>query len=171
MDKGKYNSFRTIGMQVAYRDFLKVSKSKSYNAIKQSLYTEILYRIFSKVFKLILFEAYKFKLGRIGKFSIVKYMPEIGVNHKGKIVTNSIVNSQATKVERERTGDKDVRIYYDNAATGGYIYRFIWERARTINLHYFNFKGRKAHRQELKDEILKGNVVANVINFKLKNVQ
>lgn len=163
-----YNTHRTLGMQAFYRNFKKNTTNRFLKNMKQSMYTEILYRIFNKIFQKIMTDAYKYYMRKVGLFYLIKYLPETAINSKGKVITNNCVDPVKTKIEQDRTGDKSVRVYFDNSATGGYIYRFIWDRARIINLHYFRFKGREAHRKTLHDEILNGNVVAHLINFKLK---
>lgn len=156
-------------MQRMYRDFIKGSPRNKITVPHQTLYSTILFKIFRKIFERMMFDAYKYTMENLGTFSIVKFQPEMKILEDGTIVTNKIVNIRATKKAIEETGNRKLRIYYDNEATGGFIFKLIWDTNKYafINKSFYTFSLCRTLRPMLQKEILADNVIATIVNFKI----
>jgi hypothetical protein len=103
----------------------------------------------------------------IGTFSIIKYLPEMRLTEDGKIITNRVLDMDATRKAIRETGNNKIRIYQENEASGGYIHKIKWERGKFVNATYYLFSAYKGNKKLLHNEILAGTAMARVVNFKV----
>jgi len=166
----KRNRYKTHNtMQVVYRDFIKGSPTNKLTVSNQTLYSQILYNVFRKIVEYMLFKSYEYKMDKLGKFSIIKYLPEIKETEDGRIITNKVLDIHSTKEAIKETGNNKIRVYYDNEATGGYIYRMNWDNNHFAfpNMTFYKFSFSRPLRSYMKDRILENKVVAKIVDFKL----
>jgi hypothetical protein len=132
----------------------------------QPLYTQILFEIFTKIFKEIILNGYEFKFYNLGVFKCVKYIPQIKYKD-GEIVTNKPINIPETIRIRKETGKKNIVIYYDNAESNGFTYRFLWDTsmASFINRLSYKFKLYRPHKASLHKAIKDDTATASLITL------
>jgi hypothetical protein len=163
----KQNVYVLYKLYNYYRSFIKGSVRKRKIVPSQTLYTAILFKVFQKIFKKMLCDAYKFSIKDIGEFFVIKYLPETKINEDGTILTNKVLNIQATVKACKETGNKKLRIYRDNEETNGFIYRVYWKKSNFVNKAFYWFSVYRNNKVVMRDTILAGEAVAIETNFKL----
>jgi len=149
------------------RSYIKGNSLRKRQVPYTSVYTSILYKIFTKIFREMLFNMYQYTMRNLGTFYVIKYLPETKYMPDGTIITNRIVDIKATIEAIKITGNRKVRIYHENTATGGWVYKSMWKRGRFTNSLFYKFSLLRPHEEFMYEQIMAGNVEARVTNFKL----
>jgi len=160
---------RKYRMQDVYREMIVQFPETKKLIPVQSMHTKILKAIFDKIFYEILYNLYAFNYKQFGVFQLFKFMPESKELEDGRIVTNKPIDVRGTLDLIKATGDRSKRVYFNNEATGGYVFRLLWvkDRCNIQNKGYYKFKVNTTKKTELSRIARTGKLDAPIINYKL----
>lgn len=165
--RGHYPTSNSI--RATHLDFIQKSQLNRREVSSPALYRKIIEVLFSKIFKAILYDGYVFRYKKLGQFLAVMFYPSVREEEDGRIVTNKPINYPATYKLRRETGDKTLKVYFDNEDTGGLIYRIIWDTSRVhfTNKSFYSFSLNRTIRGLFSKEAKAGNIMATLVNFKI----
>ena len=160
----KHNSNRDM-----YKDFIKKGKSNVLLVNSSIAYFSILSTLFIRIFKEIIFKGYSFRFRRLGEFTLIKYTPTAKLKEDGTVVTNKPVDFITTYKLRKEHNDPTITAYYNNEATGGYVYKFKWGLlgVSTLNIPMYKFQLHRTLKKLLHKSILDDTALAQTIDIKI----
>jgi len=142
-------------------------RSKVFKAKNQGVFSGFLTDVFQAIVKEMLYNGYIFTFRALGKFYTIKSLPKYRVLENGDVFTNAPVNFHETLKAIKETGDKSIKIYFDNSSTGNYIYTIYWEKGYGIrNKKYYRFKTLPRTRKQISKAIHDGEIIAKTVEFK-----
>lgn len=156
-------------LRLMYSNFVKGSAYNRHLVPTEKLYFAIIKKLFELIFHEIILNGYEFRFRKLGRFSCVKYLPSIRETEDGKILTTKRVDWKNTFKARYETGNRTLKVYFDNETTGGFIYKIIWIKAFTpfTNGTFYRFSLSRPLRAIFNSYIQSEDVLATLIDIKI----
>lgn len=159
----------TNRIRFTHLSFMRASSLNRREVPDGAMYNKILALLFRKIFDEIIYQGYNFRYRKLGKFLAVMFYPTVREDDDGKIITNKPVDYPTTFRLRRETGNKDLKVYFDNEDTGGLVYRVMWDTstAHFTNKSFYSFS-LNGNLKKIFSAAVKSNLVrATLVNFKV----